>query len=159
MAVPCAKETVSDMANPVLLISECLLGVACRYDGGSKPLPETLLTRLSARYQLVPVCPEQLGGLETPRAPSERQGDRVVMDTGADVTEQYARGAQQALYVARRFGCTAALLKERSPSCGSGTIYDGSFTGTLTGGFGVTAEALLQNGIAVYGESEVEALL
>ena len=147
------------MEKTPLLISECLLGVTCRYDGGSQPLPEALLTRLTERYQLIPVCPEQLGGLGTPRAPSERRGDRVVMNTGADVTEQYARGAQQALYVAIRFGCTAALLKERSPSCGSGTISDGSFTGTLTDGSGVTAELLQRNGFTVCGESEAEKLL
>ena len=147
------------MAKEALLISECLLGVACRYDGGSKPLPEALLTRLTERYGLVPVCPEQLGGLETPRAPSERRGTRVVMNTGNDVTAQYVRGAEQALYVARRFGCMKALLKERSPSCGSGIIYDGSFSGALTEGYGVTAELLMRNGIAVLGESEAETLL
>ena len=142
-----------------LLISECLLGVACRYDGRSVPLPAETLEKLMARYALVPVCPEQLGGRGTPRNPSERRGDRVIMNTGKDVTEQYVRGAAQALYVARRFGCTQALLKERSPSCGSGIIYDGSFTGALTEGYGVTAELLMQNGIAVFGESEAEKLL
>ena len=142
-----------------LLISECLLGVACRYDGKSVPLPAEALEKLMARYALVPVCPEQLGGLETPRNPSERRGERVVMSTGEDVTEQYARGAAQALYLAEKFGCAKALLKERSPSCGSGTIYDGSFSGTLTDGWGVTAEKLRSRGIAVYGESEVDKLL
>ena len=142
-----------------LLISECLLGVACRYDGRSVPLPAETLKKLMARYALVPVCPEQLGGLETPRNPSERRGSRVVMNTGADVTDQYTRGAAQALYLARQFGCTKALLKERSPSCGSGTIYDGSFTGTLTAGWGVTAEMLQDAGLTVYGESGAEALL
>ena len=142
-----------------LLISECLLGVACRYDGRSVPLPAEALEKLMARYALVPVCPEQLGGLETPRNPSERRGSRVVMNSGEDVTAQYARGAAQALYLAERFGCTKALLKERSPSCGSGKIYDGSFTGALTDGWGVTAETLRDAGLAVYGESEYEKLL
>ena len=142
-----------------LLISECLLGVACRYDGRSVPLPAEALEKLMARYALVPVCPEQLGGLETPRNPSERRGSRVVMNSGEDVTAQYARGAAQALYLAERFGCTKALLKERSPSCGSGQIYDGSFTGALTDGWGVTAETLRDAGLAVYGESEYEKLL
>ena len=142
-----------------LLISECLLGVACRYDGNSRPLDSGLLDRLMARYTLIPVCPEQLGGLPTPRNPSERRDSRVVMNNGVDVTAQYARGAAQALYLAQRFGCTKALLKERSPSCGSGTIYDGSFTGSLTDGWGVAAEALRDAGIAVFGENEAEALL
>jgi len=142
-----------------LLISACLLGVTCRYDGGSKPLPEVLLRRLAERYTLVPVCPEQLGGLETPRPPSERRGDRVIMNTGGDVTVQYARGAAEALRLGRFFGCRAALLKERSPSCGSGTVYDGSFSGTLTAGDGVTAALLKAEGIAVFGESSLQALL
>ena len=142
-----------------LLISECLLGVACRYDGRSVPLPAEALEKLMARYALVPVCPEQLGGLDTPRNPSERRGSRVVMNSGEDVTAQYARGAAQALYLAEKFGCTKALLKERSPSCGCGQIYDGSFTGTLTDGWGVAAEKLRSRGVAVFGESEIEKLL
>ena len=142
-----------------LLISACLLGLACRYDGQSKPLDRALLDALMARWQLVPVCPEQLGGLATPRPPSERQGARVVSRTGADVTEQYRRGAEQACDVCRLFGCGTALLKARSPSCGSGEVYDGSFTGTLTPGDGVTAQALKAQGVRVYVESEIGALL
>ncbi|MBE6914663.1 MAG: DUF523 domain-containing protein [Ruminococcaceae bacterium] len=142
-----------------LLISECLLGAACRYDGNAKALEPELLSRLMARWTLVPVCPEQLGGLETPRPPAERQGDRVVANTGRDVTAQYRRGAAQALYLAKLFGAKTALLKERSPSCGRGTIYDGSFSGALTPGDGVTAELLAAEGISVFGESEVEKLL
>ena len=105
------------------------------------------------------MCPEQLGGLPTPRNPSERREDRVVMNTGADVTEQYRRGAEAALRLCRMLSCEAAILKERSPSCGHGTIYDGTFTGTLTDGDGVTAELLLRNGIRVYGESQAAELL
>lgn len=140
-----------------LLISACFLGLPCRYDGASRPQPwaETL----AARHELVPVCPEQLGGLPTPRAPSERQGDRVVMNTGADVTAQYRRGAESALALCRLLGCEAAILKERSPSCGHDHIYDGTFTGTLTAGDGVTTELLRQNGIPVYGESQVADFL
>jgi uncharacterized protein YbbK (DUF523 family) len=111
------------------------------------------------RYQLVPVCPEQLGGLPTPREPSERQGDLVVMKSGADVTAQYQRGAEQALHLARVFGCKKAVLKERSPSCGSGEIYDGTFSGKLTPGDGVTAALFKKNGIEVFGESDIETLL
>ena len=140
-----------------ILISACLLGIPCRYDGKAKPQPWA--EALAARHDLVPVCPEQLGGLPTPRAPSERRGDRVVMNTGADVTEQYRRGAEAALRLCRLTGCEAAILKERSPSCGCGEIYDGSFSGTLTAGDGVTAELLRKNGIPVYGESHVAALL
>ncbi|MBQ6117480.1 MAG: DUF523 domain-containing protein [Oscillospiraceae bacterium] len=140
-----------------ILVSACLLGVACRYDGGSKPRPEIL--SLAQKHELIPVCPEQLGGLPTPRTPSERRGDRVVMADGADVTVQYRRGAAEALRLYRALGCEAAILKERSPSCGSGRIYDGSFTGALTDGWGVAAELLRRSGVPVYGESEIGALL
>ena len=140
-----------------ILISACLLGVRCRYDGASKTYPD--IEKLAHRHTLVPVCPEQLGGLPTPRSPSERQGDRVVANTGANVTEQYRRGAEEALRLCRLFDCEAAVLKERSPSCGKGGIYDGTFSGTLAEGNGVTAELLMAQGIAVFGESQIEELL
>ena len=140
-----------------ILISACLLGIPCRYDGKAKPQPWAEV--LAARHDLVPVCPEQLGGLPTPRTPSERRGDRVVMNTGADVTEQYRRGAACALRLYQLLGCKAAVLKERSPSCGCGAVYDGTFTGTLTAGDGVTAALLQAHGIRVLGESQVLELL
>lgn len=140
-----------------VLISACLLGVQCRYDGESKPIMSSVA--LMEHCHLIPICPEQLGGLPTPRAPSERRGEAVVSKAGADVTEAFVRGAQQALHLAKLYGCTAAVLKERSPSCGSGEIYDGTFSGRLTAGDGVTAALLKANGVAVYGESEIDALL
>ena len=103
-----------------LLISACLLGVQCRYDGGSKPVMPTVA--LMEQYHLIPICPEQLGGLPTPREPSERRADAVVSRSGTDVTAQFRRGAEQALHLARLYGCKAAVLKERSPSCGSGEV-------------------------------------
>lgn len=142
-----------------LLISACLLGVSCRYDGGSNALSEDVLTALRARYDLLPVCPERDGGMPTPRIPSERRGDRVVNRAGEDVTVFFACGAEKALDAARAAGSTRALLKERSPSCGSGLIYDGSFTGTLVPGDGLTAEKLRAAGIEVFGESRTEELL
>ena len=140
-----------------ILISACLLGARCRYDGASKPQP--WIAALAERHTLVPVCPEQLGGLPTPRPPAERRGDRVVTREGADVTAQYRRGAEEALALCRLLGCGAALLKERSPSCGRGEIYDGTFSGTLTPGDGVTAALLEASGVAVYGESRLRELL
>lgn len=140
-----------------LLISACLLGCRCRYDGASKAHP--LAAALAERYELVPVCPEQLGGLATPRPPAERRGEQVVTAAGTDVTEQYRRGAEEALGLCRFFGCQAAVLKERSPSCGHGQIYDGTFTGTLIPGDGVTAELLRADGAVVYGESQIPELL
>lgn len=140
-----------------VLVSACLLGVACRYDGQSKPHPGVLA--LQGRHQLIPVCGEIFGGLPTPRTPAERVGDRVLTADGRDVTAEYVRGAREVLALARRMDCRAALLKERSPSCGSGAVYDGSFSRTLTPGDGVTAELLKQQGIPVFGESRLEALL
>ncbi|MBP3508388.1 DUF523 domain-containing protein [Oscillibacter sp.] len=139
-----------------ILISACLLGVCCRYDGASKPHP--LTAALAERHTLVPVCPEQLGGLPTPRPPAERRDGRVVTQSG-DVTEQYRRGAEETLKLCKLFGCEAAVLKERSPSCGHRQVYDGTFSGTLTAGDGVTAELLSAHGIPVYGESQIEELL
>ena len=142
-----------------LLISACLLGERCRYDGKSNALPEPVLAALRARYELLPVCPERDGGLPIPRVPSERRGGLVVSRAGEDVTRFFERGAAAALETAKAAGCACALLKERSPSCGSGRIYDGSFTGTLVPGDGLTAEKLKAAGIAVLGESRVEELL
>lgn len=139
-----------------ILISACLLGACCRYDGASKAHP--LAALLAERHTLVPVCPEQLGGLPTPRPPAERRGGRVVTQSG-DVTEQYLRGAEETLKLCKLLGCEAAVLKERSPSCGRGQVYDGTFSGTLTAGDGVTAELLAAHGILVYGESQIEKLL
>ena len=109
-------------------------------------------------YNFIPVCPEVLGGLPTPRVPSERVGERVVMRDGKDVTENFLRGAREAYRICTEHGCRAAILKEKSPSCGKGKIYDGSFSGTLTEGDGVAAEYLAERGILVIGESELDEL-
>ncbi len=139
-----------------ILVSACLLGLRCRYDGASKPHPGVIA--LAERHELIPVCPEQLGGLPTPRSPAERQG-AFVRTREKDVTEQYCRGAEEALRLCKLFDCDAAVLKEKSPSCGCGQIYDGTFTGTLREGNGVTAELLLRSGVAVYGETRAEELM
>ena len=143
-----------------LLISACILGISSRYDGKSKGcIDDIRLKQLSEKYELVPFCPEIYGGLPTPRTPSERVGERVVMKDGTDVTENYQRGAREALLLSELLGIEKALLKEKSPSCGKGAIYDGGFTGTLTEGNGVTAELLIESGISVFGESEIDKLL
>ena len=136
-----------------ILVSACLLGLPCRYDGKSKPCDAVIA--LNEKYELVPFCPEIYGGLETPRTPSERVGDRVIMKDGRDVTENYMRGAHSALELCKLLGIKRAILKERSPSCGSGEIYDGRFTGTLQKGNGVTADLLLESGIVVVGEAKI----
>lgn len=140
-----------------VLVSACLLGIGCRYDGKHKANSEVL--KLGEKYNLIPVCPEIYGGLPTPRVPSERIGDKVMMKNGSDVTENYQRGAREALELCRIYNIKTAVLKERSPSCGKGEIYDGTFSGTLTERDGVTAELLMANGIQVLGESEINILL
>lgn len=139
-----------------ILVSACLLGCPCRYDGQSKPNDAVLA--LMEHHTLIPVCPEQLGGLSTPRPPAECKDGGVFTQAGMDVTVQYRRGAQEALRLAQLYGCTCAVLKERSPSCGKDQIYDGTFSHTLLSGDGVTASLFKAHGIAVYGESEVEIL-
>ena len=137
------------------LISACLLGVNCRYDGKNNKLPEERLKKLMEEYELIPVCAEVYGGLTTPRVPSERRDGGVYSKVGTDVTEEFTRGAEAVLYIARLYGAELAILKENSPSCGSGTIYDGTFSGTLTEGDGVTAELLKKHGISVMGEKKI----
>ena len=145
------------MKKTAILVSACLLGVCCRYDGESKPCAEVIALR--DRFILIPICPEEDGGLPTPRTPSERVGDKVLMRDGRDVTKNYHDGARHALSRAEAFGCTAAILKSRSPSCGKGRIYDGTFSGNLTDRDGVCAELLMKNGIKVYTEEEIDLLL
>ena len=141
-----------------ILVSACLLGAACRYDG--KSVPCAVLTEAAARgIRLIPFCPEIYGGLPTPREPAERRGDRVIARDGRDVTAEYRRGAEEALRLCRLFGCEAAILKEKSPSCGCGRVYDGTFSSTLTQGDGVTAALLKANGISVIDETQAEDFL
>ena len=139
-----------------ILISGCLLGLKCRYDGKEKKLPE--IEKLIEIYNLIPVCPEQLGGLPTPRIPAERVNNKVVNQAGVDVTKEYQLGAEEALKIAKLYNCKKAILKEKSPSCGCGKIYDGTFSKNLIVGNGVTADLLLKNGIEIFGESKIDKL-
>jgi len=136
-----------------IFISACLLGCPCRYDGNSKPHPDALA--LAGKHTLIPFCPECYGGLPTPRPPAEITGNAVRTEDGTDVTVQYRRGAELALEMYRLTGCERAVLKEKSPSCGCGKVYDGTHTGTLTDGNGITAALFLENGISVTGESGI----
>jgi uncharacterized protein YbbK (DUF523 family) len=133
----------------MIIVSACLAGYRCRYDG--KTVPNEAVVALVKRGEAIPVCPEMLGGLPCPRIPSERTADgtQVLARDGRDVTEAFQRGADETLRLARLYGCSHAILKARSPSCGYGEIYDGSFSGTLRTGNGVTADLLLENGITV----------
>lgn len=139
------------------LASACLLGEKCRYDGESKPNEEVI--SLSKKEELIPVCPEQLGGLPTPRSPSESVGGdgndvlegkaKVVSKDGRDVTDHFVKGAYATLEIAKRENATEAYLKSKSPSCGCGRIHDGTFSGKFKEGDGVTAALLKKNGIEV----------
>lgn len=142
-----------------VLISACLLGMTCRYDGKIKTYEAIDALMEEAQITFIPVCPEQAGGLATPRAAAERSGKLVITADGKDVTAQYERGAAEALRLAVRYHCAYAVLKERSPSCGSKRIYDGNFTRTLRDGTGVTAALLTANGITVFNETETAKLL
>lgn len=135
-----------------ILVSSCLLGLSTRYDG--KSMPDNDIICLLNDHTLIPVCPEQTGGLPTPRLPSERTGDKVMMKDGTDVTEQYRKGAEAALYLAKLYNADLAILKSNSPSCGAGRIYDGSFTGSKCEGNGVTAEMLINEGLPVFTEEQ-----
>ncbi len=142
-----------------VLVSACLLGVNCRYNGIPKEEPAVKELLAKEDITLIPVCPEQLGGLPTPRTPSERKGKSVISSEGENRTVAFQRGAEETLRLAKLYGCETAILKERSPSCGNREIYDGSFTGTVVPGEGVTAELLRVTGVKVFGESELAELL
>ncbi|MBQ9648075.1 MAG: DUF523 domain-containing protein [Oscillospiraceae bacterium] len=139
----------------MLIVSECLAGVPCRMDGKAKLVPG--IKALVDAGEAVTACPVVLGGLPTPRAPSERLPDgRVVNKLGEDVTAAFVRGAERAMEICRANGCNGAVLKSRSPSCGKDAIYDGSFTGTCVAGNGVFAQMLLDAGVPVMTEKEFE---
>ena len=133
----------------MIIVSACLAGYRCRYDG--KIVPDEEVTALVKRGEAIPVCPEMMGGLPCPRVPAERTADdaKVVTKDGRDVTEAFTLGAKETLRMARLYGCDTAVLKAKSPSCGCGLIYDGTFSDTLRNGDGVTAQLLRENGITV----------
>lgn len=139
-----------------ILVSACLLGCECRYKGDSCRNEEILA--LAGEHTLIAVCPEQMGGLPTPRYPAEIQGDRIINSAGADVTAEYQKGAKTACHLAKLNGVELAIMKANSPSCGYGVIYDGTFSGGKVAGNGVTAALLESNGIKVFTEDELDSL-
>ncbi|WP_026958125.1 DUF523 domain-containing protein [Aliagarivorans taiwanensis] len=141
-----------------ILISRCLLGEAVRYDGQAKRLASEYLSLWQLQGRLVPVCPEVLGGLPTPRPPAERVANKVLTAEGEDVTAAFQCGAQLAAKLAQQQLCRFALLKANSPSCGNLQIYDGSFSGRLCPGKGVSVEALQACGLQVFNEFQLEEL-
>ncbi len=140
-----------------ILVSRCLYGgKPVRYDGKSKAETSPLFLKWKNEGRLVYVCPEVFGGLPTPRTDAQRRGNRVVTRTGEDVTEEYLKGAREAVRLAEEYDVICALMKEKSPSCGSGRIYDGSFTGTLIEGQGLATELLRKAGVKVFSEEQLE---
>lgn len=139
-----------------ILVSACLLGENCKYNGKNNKCDKVIA--LGEEHTLIPICPECFGGLKIPRVPSEIKDGRVYSRDGDDLTECFFDGAEKALYVAEESACQIAILKERSPSCGFGEIYDGSFSGKTIRGNGITAQLLYEHGITILGESKVDKI-
>lgn len=146
--------------KPTILVSACLLGTPCRFDGKSKTC--VAAKQLARHFTLVPICPEAAAGLPVPRTPSERDmvagGMRVVSSDGEDRTEAFFCGVRKTLRVAQGSGATLAVLKAKSPACGVGKVYDGTFSGTLVDGDGVAAAALREEGVSCITEMQLESL-
>ena len=142
-----------------ILISACLVGDKTKYDGTSNKDKNPFLEQLLEKYELVPFCPEVVGGLSIPRTPSERKKDQVYNKKGENVTKYFLEGAEKALDVCLYLGIRVAILKEASPSCGVHEIYNGRFNNVKMPGVGVTTELLKRKGIRVISENEIEAFL
>lgn len=135
------------------IVSACLAGINCMWDGKNHACQKVV--DMVKNGQAIPVCPEQLGGLPTPRIPAEQKGKKVFRKDGNDVTQEFRRGAEEAFKITKMVNCKEAILKARSPSCGSGLVYDGTFTHKFKKGNGVFATLLKENGIKVLTEEEI----
>ncbi len=139
------------------IVSACLAGIDCKYSGGNNLDSEVL--DLVKEGKAILVCPEQLGGLPTPRLPSEivenEDGIKVVLENGEDITEEFLKGAKETLKIAKMMNIKKAILKSKSPSCGYGKVYDGSFSKTLKDGNGITAKLLEENGIEIIKKEKI----
>lgn len=158
---------MTNQSNKPLIVSACLLGQPVRYNGCGKASDLVLALQKSGR-RIIAVCPEEMGGLPTPRPPSEIEAGsgedvlagraRVKADTGADVTVEFVAGAHKVLQLAQEAGADCAVMKAKSPSCGCDRIYDGTFSGALKSGNGVATALLKQHGIRVLTEEDGNAL-
>lgn len=135
------------------LVSACLAGIKCRWDGEARPCQKVI--ELVKQGKAIPICPELLGGFSTPRAPAEQKGEKVFSKDGDEVTVSFEKGAKETLRLAKLFGCDEAILKNKSPSCGAGKIYDGNFSNSLIDGDGVTTKLLKGNGLKVISEDDL----
>lgn len=136
-----------------ILVSACLLGVNCKYNGKNNLNDKVI--KLNEEYEIIPICPEVMGGLSTPRNKSERLDDKVISEFGEDVTSNFVLGAKKALEIAKKEEPSFCVLKENSPSCGVNSIYDGTFKGIKIKGKGVTAELLQKEGYKVLSELDI----
>lgn len=139
-----------------IIVSSCLLGNNCKYNGKNNYNPK--LIDFLKQMEIIEVCPEQMGGLSTPRLPSEIKGDIVINKEGIDDTPFFQKGACKTLEIAKNNSCKVAILKSNSPSCGFGSVYDGTFSSKLKSGNGVTADLLYKNGIVILNENNFELL-
>ena len=137
----------------MIIVSACLVGINCRYDGGNNT--DQKVIELINKGIAIPVCPEQLGGLTTPRIPAEIIGNKVINKNGEDVTGYFEKGARETLQITKLANCQKAILKQNSPSCGYGKIYDGTHTGKIIAGKGITAKLLEDNGIKIITEEDL----
>ncbi len=140
-----------------ILVSACLLGENCKYNGGNNLCNG--LQKLRYKYKFVPICPETFGGLKNPREPAEICGSRVLLRNGEDVTKAFYDGAEISLKIAKEHNCKYAILKERSPSCGVNFIYDGTFSNNVIDGKGITANLLSENDVTLLSENEIDRLI
>ena len=147
------NEAMKENKKKIILCSACLLGINCRYDGKNKLNKKVL--KLAKKGILIPVCPEILGGLPTPREPSEQKGERVITKSGKHVSKYFKKGAREVLKIAKLFNIKEAILKQESPSCGSGKIFDGTFSGKIKKGDGVTTALLKKHKIKVISEEDL----
>jgi uncharacterized protein YbbK (DUF523 family) len=137
----------------MIIVSACLVGINCRYDGGNNANQKVI--ELVSKGFAIPVCPEQLGGLTTPRIPAEIIGNKVINKNGEDVTGYFKKGARETLQITKLTNCRKAILKQSSPSCGYGKIYDGTHTGKIIAGKGITAKLLEDNEIKIITEEDL----
>lgn len=141
------------MSKEKILVSACLAGINCKYNGNNNENEKII--ELIKNKDVILVCPEQLGGLKTPRTPAEIINNKVITKDNIDVTKEYQKGAEEVLTLAKKFNIKKAILKSKSPSCGKGKIYDGTFSNSLIDGNGITTELLKKHGIEVISSDEL----
>lgn len=142
-----------------VLISACLLGVDCKYNGSNNKLDDEIIHSLKEKYNLIPVCPEILGGMPTPRNPIEISDGKVFDYDGEEFTKEFEKGSEEVLKLAKLYNSSIAILKENSPSCGSNYIYDGTFNHQKIKGMGIAAQKLSKENIKLFTEENVKILL